>query len=63
MMYSARNRFTGAVARIHITPINGAHIVKVDGSTVELHRGSAITAERYVMRMVDDGTIWEAVTI
>lgn len=52
MNESIRNLFTGEITRIVVTPLNGAHIVKRDGSSTEMHRGNAITARRYLDNLV-----------
>lgn len=53
-----RNKFSGQVLEVKVTPINGAHIVR--RGTVELHRGNETTARRYLANMVDSmPAIWE----
>lgn len=58
-----RNKFTGEVARVIETPINHAYLVRIDGSTTELHRGNELTAYRYLDNLVQSQSyIWEYVT-
>ena len=55
-----RNKFTGDVLHIVVTPINGAHLVQKVGGLEEHHRGTEATARAYLANLVERvGYIWE----
>ena len=57
-----RNKFTGEIVTLTTSPINHATIVQIKGKSTELHRGSLLTANTFIMGMAyGQPEIWEEI--